>query len=253
MSANCIRKNSDDLYRGLRASARERLELRDYQKPSLDCRLRSTGVGAGELLSATDRLENWIPGFELIARRIFRQRNRGYFGELARQNEGVLERIGLRPAQWASAAMHPGSAKGFHIHPPHVPDGVEPSEWFDRLFGSSRDSVSSRPYDKEQWDVMFFVRGNAEIFLVDERAGLPRRKMRLIIDGDDAPGPNNAGMVVPAGVAHALRNESSQDLIMVYGTSTSFNPGFEGRIASGVETAGIDRDWAAYLGGGKDD
>ena len=46
-----------------------------------------------------------------------------------------------------------------------------------------------------------------------------------------------SAVVIPPGVAHAIRVEGSEDVIMVYGTSTSFRPEFEGRIASEIETA----------------
>jgi hypothetical protein len=74
---------------------------------------------------------------EIFPRRVFQQKGRGYFAELTRLSEAVLDRIGPRPRQWASALMHRDSAKGFHIHPPHVPDGITP-----RTSGSA--SFSSR-------------------------------------------------------------------------------------------------------------
>ena len=94
---------------------------------------------------------------------------------------------------------------------------------------------------------MFFVQGNAEMLLVDERAGMPRKIMRIILDGDDLRGQNNAAVVIPPGVAHAIRAETSDDLIMVYGTSTVFDPANEGRIAAGVESAPLPEDWQRYL------
>jgi deoxycytidine triphosphate deaminase len=51
-------------------------------------------------------------------------------------------------------------------------------------------------------------------------------------------------------VAHALRAEGLRDVIMVYGTSTSFDPGFEGRIASEVESAPLPEEWERYVGVG---
>jgi hypothetical protein len=48
-------------------------------------------------------------------------------------------------------------------------------------------------------------------------------------------------------VAHALRAEGSTDAIMVYGTSTAFDPTFEGRIADSVERAPLPDDWQRYL------
>ena len=79
---------------------------------------------------------------------------------------------------------------------------------------------------------MFIVQGVAEMILRDVRAGMPARTMRFIVDGDNHRSSNNVGVVIPPGVAHAIRVEGSEDLIMVYGTSTSFRPEFEGRIAS---------------------
>jgi len=241
----------NDLWKGLNEDARRQLSQRDYQVKSFASRLATSGVEVRELLAA-DRSEAgiasaWIPGVEFFARKVFPQRHRGFFGEFARRDEGLLAKIGLWPAQWATARTFAGTAKGFHIHPPSIPQGTEPASWFKRLFIDEPENYKLRPYDREQWDVMFFIQGNVEMILVDERAGMPRRVMRYIIEGDDTRGPNNAAVVIPAGVAHALRAEGSQDLIMVYGTSTAFDPTFEGRIASDVENAPLPPDWDRYI------
>lgn len=94
---------------------------------------------------------------------------------------------------------------------------------------------------------MFFVQGVAEMILHDVRVAMPTRTMRFFIDGDNHRSGNNAGVVIPAGIAHAIRVEGSEDLIMVYGTSTSFRPDFEGRIASEVETATLPPSWDGFL------
>jgi len=237
------------LWKGLNSAAQAALNQRDYSAKSLPERLGTTGVEAGELIAA-DRAtlaEAWIPGVELFARKIYPQRHRGFFGEFARQEDGLLAQIGLWPRQWATARMFAGTAKGFHIHPPHIPDGQNPERWFQRLFVEEPTNYALRPYDREQWDAMFFVQGCVEMLLVDERAGMPRRVMRFIIEGDDHRGPNNAGVVIPAGVAHALRVEGATDTIMVYGTSTKFNPDFEGRLADSVERAPLPEDWQRYI------
>jgi dTDP-4-dehydrorhamnose 3,5-epimerase-like enzyme len=240
-----------DLWKGLKQPARDQLSQRDYQVKSFAGRLASSGVEVRELLAA-DRSQAeiataWIPGVEFFARKIYPQRQRGFFGELGRQEDGLLAKIGLWPAQWASARMFAGTAKGFHIHPPSIPEGEEAGAWFQRLFVDEPANYTLRPYEREQWDVMFFLQGNVEMILVDERVGMPRRVMRFIIEGDDLRGPNNAAVVIPAGVAHALRAEGSQDLIMVYGTSTKFEPAFEGRIASEVESAPLPAEWQSYI------
>lgn len=235
-------------WNGLKAAARVRLEARDYTKDTLSRRLATSGVGGGELIAGREELADvWIPGVEVFPRRVFQQKGRGYFAELTRLNEGVLSRIGLAPSQWASALMHRDSAKGFHIHPPHVPGNTPAGKWFRELYVDFPEDYSRRPYDREQWDVMFFLTGLCEMILVDEREGLTRRVMRFMIQGDSKPGNDNVAVVIPPGVGHALRSIGTEDLIMVYGTSTTFNPDWEGRIGSAVENAPLPEDWSDYL------
>lgn len=243
---------TNPLWQGLTPGARARLQTRSYAKPSLAERLATTGAEAGELTAAAARTSldaAWIPGVEIFHRPVYQQRHRGWFGEFARQHDpgSVLTRIGMWPQQWATALMFAGTAKGFHIHPPAIPDDAAPEAWFRRLFVEEVDNVALRPYGREQWDAMFFVQGTCEMFLLEERPGLPRRRMRFIIEGDSRPGPANVGVVIPAGVAHALRCAGSQDLIMVYGTSTQFVPDNEGRIASEVENPDLPLTWEEYF------
>lgn len=240
-----------DLWNGLSESARGRLETRQYGKAPLAERLGTSGVEAREIVSmegALGGLEDvWIPGVVVFPRTVYPQHSRGFFGEFARESDGALHRIGMWPRQWAAARMFAGTAKGFHIHPPAIPEGTDAAAWFRRLFVDEPRNFGLRPYEREQWDAMFFLQGIAEMILVDERPGMPRRVMRFILWGDDLPSANNAGVVIPAGVAHALRSASSQDLLMVYGTSTTFVPANEGRIASSVEAAPLPAVWQEYL------
>ena len=236
---------------GLSEAAREELVARDYKAGSIGQRLAGAGMDAGELATADRRKPElkrlWIPGVEIFKRTVHSQRHRGFFGELARSDEGVLARIGLRPKQWSAARMFPHTAKGFHVHPPSVPADSTPEKWHRRIFAAQPENYSLRRYDHEQWDVMFFIQGRVEMILHDVRAGLPARTMRFFIDGDNHRSANNVGVVVPPGVAHALRVEGSEDVIMVYGTSTSFVPEFEGRIASEIETAELPEGWQKFL------
>lgn len=239
----------NELWRGLNAEAQAKLVGREYRAGGLAERLRTSGVEVGELIRADRSGVAWIPGVEFIPRQIYPQRHRGFFGELAREEEGRLAAIGLWPKQWASATMLAGTAKGFHIHPPSIPEGTTPAAWFQRVFVDEPDNFALRRYAAEQWDVMFFLQGNIDMILVDERVGMPRHVMRFLIEGDDTRGAHNAAVVIPSGVAHALRVEGSREVIMVYGTSTAFRPEFEGRIAHEVETSPLPPEWAAYLGG----
>jgi dTDP-4-dehydrorhamnose 3,5-epimerase-like enzyme len=242
------RKN---LWQGLSASAQKALRSRDYAKPDLSRRISTVGVDAAEL-AAADRssaeiAQVWIPGVEIFSRTIHPQRHRGVFGEFARRDEAPLSTIKLWPVQWSAARMFAQTAKGFHVHPPAIPNGKTPAAWLKRLFVDEPTKYSLRPYEREQWDVMFFVQGIAEMILRDVRAGLPTRTMRLFVDGDNHRSRNNVGIVVPPGVAHAIRAEGSEDVIMVYGTSTPFHAEFEGRIASDVETAALPDSWRKFL------
>ncbi len=240
---------NDDQWQGLTPAARAALVLRDYKKGSLGEQIAQSGVDAG-LLATTDRAEiydAWLPGVEIFARAIYPQRHRGSFGEFVRRDEGLLAKIGLWPQQWAAARMFAGTAKGFHVHPPSVPEGQPPDEWFKKLFVGESDDYSLRRYEEEQWDVMFFVQGRVEMILHEARAGLPPRTMRFFVDGDNHRSANNVAVVIPAGVAHALRVEGSEDVIMVYGTSISFQAEAEGRIASEIETAPLPESWQKFL------
>jgi dTDP-4-dehydrorhamnose 3,5-epimerase-like enzyme len=246
-----MNKDSNDLWIGLDKAARAQLASRDYSGASLAERAVAGGLSASDLVgcdrSGAEIRQFWIPGFEILERKLHHQRHRGLFGEFVRRDEGLISEIGLWPKQWASARMFARTAKGFHIHPPSVPEGVSPADWHRRVFIEEPANYRLRRYDLEQWDVMFFVQGRVEMILRDVREGLPARAMRFYIDGDNYPGASNVGVVIPPGVAHALRVEGSDDAIMVYGTSTSFHPEFEGRIASDVETAHLPESWQQFL------
>jgi dTDP-4-dehydrorhamnose 3,5-epimerase-like enzyme len=241
----------DQLWQGVSPEARSAMVTRDYRTGSFADQLAGEGIEAGKLATA-DRTKAevaaaWIPGVEVFARTIYPQRHRGSFGEFVRRDEGVLSKLGCWPKQWASARMFAQTAKGFHVHPPSIPEGSQAQDWLRRLFVEEAQNYSLRRYENEQWDVMFFVQGVVEIILRDVRAGFPSRTMRFWVEGDNHRGANNVGLVIPPGVAHAIRVEGSEDAIMVYGTSTAFDPRFEGRIASEVETAGLPESWQRFL------
>jgi len=244
-------KNEENIWQGIDHGVRESLNTRDYRSASFTQELSQRGVDAGELAAADrsqlDIKDSWIPGVEIFARKIYPQRHRGLFGEFVRRDEGILARIGLWPRQWSAARMFSGTAKGFHVHPPTIPEKIDPVDWLRRLYNGEPDNYSARSYDTEQWDVMFFIQGRVEVILYDIRAGLPRRAMRFFVDGDNHRSSNNVGVVIPPGVAHAIRVEGTEDVIMVYGTSTVFCPEFEGRIASDVETAALPESWRKFL------
>jgi len=247
-----MNKAEENLWQGIEPTARNALTARNYKAGSLAQRIAYSGIDAGQL-AAADRSRPeikraWIPGVEIFPRKIHSQRQRGVFGELDRRDEGVLAKIGFWPKQWSAARMFAKSPKGFHVHPPSIPPDTTAEKWLRRLFVRSPDNYSLRRYDDEQWDVMFFLQGTVEMILCDVRAGFSKRIMRFFIEGDNHRSSNNVGVVVPPGVAHAIRAEGSEDVIMVYGTSTVFHPEFEGRIASEVESAELPESWREFLG-----
>jgi dTDP-4-dehydrorhamnose 3,5-epimerase-like enzyme len=244
-------RHEENLWHGIDAGVRGALNTQDYRVASFTQELSQRGVDASELAGA-DRSqqqikEAWIPGVEIFARKVHPQRQRGLFGEFVRRDEGILAQIRLWPNQWSAARMFSGTAKGFHVHPPSIPEGTDAVDWLRRLYVDDPDNYSMRSYDKEQWDVMFFIQGRVEMILCDIRAGLPRRVMRFFVDGDNHRSDNNVGAIIPPGVAHAIRVEGTEDAVMVYGTSTAFRPEFEGRMASEVETAALPESWRKFL------
>ena len=246
-----MNKSQPDRWHALDPKIRSALVERDYTTRSMGRQIAETGVEIGRL-AAADRAEpelaqTWIPGVEIFPRTIHPQRHRGVFGELGRRDEGVLAKIGFWPKQWSAARMFAQSAKGFHVHPPSIPPDTTAEKWLRRLFVRSPEISSLRRYDEEQWDVMFFLQGTVEMILCDVRAGFSKRIMRFFIDGDNHRSSNNVGVIVPPGVAHAIRVEGAEDVIMVYGTSTIFHPEFEGRIASEIETAELPESWQKFL------
>ena len=246
-----MNQREKDLWQGINPRAQDALSTRNYRIESFGQELSERGVEASQLTTAERKnpeIEKaWIPGVEIFSRKIHPQRHRGFFGEFVRRDEGILSQIGFWPKQWSASRMFAQTAKGFHVHPPSIPEGTTAADWLRRLFIDEPDNYSLRPYDEEQWDVMFFLQGRADTILCDLRIGLSRRIMRFFVDGDNHRSSNNVGIVVPPGVAHAIRAEGSEEVIMVYGTSTIFHPEFEGRIASEIETAQLPESWQQFL------
>ncbi len=138
MFANQMKNRNNNLWQGLDDRIQKSLTTRDYKAGSLSERLSRTGLEAGELAradrSGRELRAAWIPGVEIFPRTIHSQRHRGVFGEFARRDEGILAQIGLWPAQWATARMFAHSAKGFHVHPPNIPEKQKAAAWLKKLF-----------------------------------------------------------------------------------------------------------------------
>src|SRR6266404_4965121 len=196
-----MNKGETNLWTGLSDEARNALTARDYKAGSLAQRIAYSGIDASELVvadrSRPEVKRAWIPGVEVFPRKIHSQRHRGVFGEFCRRDEGILGQIGFWPKQWSAARMFAQSAKGFHVHPPSIPENETAADWLRHLFIDEPENYMLRRYDDEQWDVMFFIQGRAEMILCDIRAGFARRVMRFFVDGDNHRSDNNVGVVIP--------------------------------------------------------
>src|SRR5436189_293255 len=135
-----------NLWEGIDAGARKGLNTRDYRSASFTQELSQGGVDASNL-AAADRSQReitdaWIPGVEIFSRKIHPQRHRGLFGEFVRRDEGILAQIGFWPKQWSAARMFARTAKGFHVHPPSIPEDTTAADWLRRLFIDEPDNYS---------------------------------------------------------------------------------------------------------------
>src|SRR6266480_4563220 len=141
-------KREKNLWQGVESSAQTALGTRDYATRSLAQELSERGIDAGELTATDEKRadinEAWIPGVEIFSRKIHPQRHRGLFGEFVRRDEGILAQIGFWPKQWSAARMFACTAKGFHVHPPRIPEDTTAAEWRRRLFFNDS-ANNSRP------------------------------------------------------------------------------------------------------------
>src|SRR6266481_2769548 len=144
-------KREQNLWQGIDAGAQKALSTRNYRTASFAKELSERGVDASEL-AAADRNKGevkkaWIPGVEIFARKVHAQRHRGFFGEFVRRDEGILAQIGFWPKQWSAARMFANTAKGFHVHPPSIPENADAADWLRRVFIDESENCSLRRYD----------------------------------------------------------------------------------------------------------
>ena len=123
-------------------------------------------------------------------------------------------------------------------------------KWLRRLFVRSPENYSLRRYDDEQWDVMFFLQGTVEMICAMCVPAFPSAScvsssMAIII----AAATMSEWSFHPASRT-PFAWKAAEDVIMVYGTSTIFQPEFEGRIVSDVESAELPESWRKFRGRG---
>jgi len=121
-----------------------------------------------------------------IKRLVRHNDDRGFFQEILRDDEGLLERFG----QASMSKTYPGVIKAFHYH-------------------------------ERQDDLWFFPVGNAQVVLYDLRDYSPTfGKTQVIYMGEDNP----LILLIPAGVAHGYRTLGEKPAVIIYFTTESYDP-----------------------------
>ncbi|OIJ18536.1 spore coat protein [Anaerobacillus alkalidiazotrophicus] len=112
--------------------------------------------------------------------------DRGFFAELVRDDEDLLENFGQ--ASWSMS--YPGVIKAFHYH-------------------------------EEQDDVWFFPSGNAQVVLYDLRkVSATHGETEVFYMGEENP----IVLLIPKGVAHGYRVLGQTPATIIYFTTKSYNP-----------------------------
>lgn len=131
--------------------------------------------------------------------------DRGFFMEVLREDEGLLQRFG----QASCAKTYPGVIKAFHYH-------------------------------EYQDDIWFFPVGNAQVVLYDLREHSPTfQQTDVFYPGEDNP----LSLVIPAGVAHGYRVLGSSPAWIVYFTTRSYDRNNPDELRLAWDDPVIGFDW----------
>lgn len=110
--------------------------------------------------------------------------DRGFFSELVRDDEGLLERFG----QASLSMSYPGVIKAFHYH-------------------------------ENQDDLWFFPSGNAQVVLYDLRDSSTKGQTDVYYMGEENP----ILLLIPKGVAHGYRVLGPTPATIIYFTTQSYD------------------------------
>jgi len=133
--------------------------------------------------------------------------DRGYFLEIARLGEGLVEQFPMPGSQVSAAVNYPGIIKAFHYH-------------------------------KFQTDYWVPVSGLLQVVLVDLRKGSETFGAKnTIYVGALRPWQ----IIIPPGVAHGYKVIGEQPSTLVYVTNRTYDPKDEGRIPH--NDSSIAYDW----------
>ncbi len=132
--------------------------------------------------------------------------DRGYFMEVLRDDDGMLERFG----QFSASVSYPGVIKAFHYH-------------------------------KKQDDIWFFPVGNAQVVLYDIRQESPTfGQTDVCYMGENNP----ISLFIPRGVAHGYRVLGHVPAIITYLTNVSYDPDDPDEYRIAYDDPQIGFDWS---------
>ena len=133
--------------------------------------------------------------------------DRGYFLEVMRAGQGLAAELPRDSSQVSAALSYPGTIKAFHYH-------------------------------RHQTDLWVPVQGMFQVALVDLRSeSLTFGFKNTMYVGTLRPWQ----ILIPPGIGHGYKVIGSSDAMLVYGTSSFYNPKDEGRI--GYDDPKIRYDW----------
>lgn len=131
--------------------------------------------------------------------------DRGFFAELVRDDEHLLERFG----QASMSMSYPGVIKAFHYH-------------------------------EKQDDLWFFPSGNAQVVLYDLREDSKTNgKTDVYYMGEENP----ILLLIPKGVAHGYRVLGEKPVTIIYFTTESYNPKVPDEKRIPWNDSGIGFNW----------
>ena len=133
--------------------------------------------------------------------------DRGYFLEVFRAGQGLVEAYPGATTQVSTSLSYPGTIKAFHYH-------------------------------LDQHDVWTVTAGMLQVALVDLREGSATYGVKnTLYVGELRPWQ----ILIPPGVAHGYKVIGTRPAMLVYATDRVYNPQDEGRLP--YDDAGIHYDW----------
>jgi len=164
------------------------------REPSLELVTPACEKGIGKVILAPDSKE-LIAGVRIDPYPVWPD-DRGYFLEVARIGQGLVQRFPQDTTQISTALSYPGTIKAFHFH-------------------------------RHQTDCWVPIEGMLQIALVDLRKDSPSFGIRNTLYLGSL---RRWQMLVPPGVAHGYKVIGTQPAILVYLTDRFYDPADEGRI-----------------------